>query len=112
MLAEMMFKRNLQNRTNVEHDSFDTDTNNTLLESWIVADPVHDKAKALGFDVPKGTLMQARRINDEATWKMVKEGKLKGFSVEGMFLERATAQKKSEDDQLMSAILDILKGIK
>ena len=111
-VAEMMFKRNLQNRTNVEHDSFDTDTNNTLLESWIVTDPVHDKAKALGFDVPKGTLMQARRINDDKTWEMVKEGKLKGFSVEGMFLEKATVKKQNEDDQLMSTILNILKQIK
>ena len=111
-VAEMMFKRNLQNNTNVEHDSFDTDTNNTLLESWIVADPVHDKAKALGFDVPKGTLMQARRINDEETWNMVKEGRLRGFSVEGMFLEKAQEQEPAGDDQLLSSIMNILKSIK
>ena len=111
-VAELLFKRNLQNRTNVEHASSDTDNTNTLLEQWIVVDPELDKAKAYGFDVPVGTLMQARKINDEATWSKIKDGSLTGFSVEGAFLERvAKEQEIAKDDQMLSNILDILKDI-
>lgn len=111
-ISEMLFKRNLQNQTNVEHNSNATDATNTLLESWLVVDPAMDKATAMGFEVPKGTLMQSRRINDDKTWQDVKDGKLRGFSVEGVFLERATESKGLTDDQLFDKIVDILNQIK
>lgn len=112
-VAELLFKRNLQNRTNIEHASSDTDNDNTLLEQWIVDDPKQDKSTLYGFDVPKGTLMQMRKINDDETWEKIKSGELKGFSVEGSFLERiAQEQEIVTEDQQLSAILDILNQIK
>lgn len=111
-IAEMLFERNMQNRTNVEHTSFNTNNDNTLLESWIVDNPQLDKAKALGFEVPKGTLMQSRRINNDKTWQDIKDGKLRGFSVEGVFIEKAKEKEPTEDDQIFAKIMDILKNIK
>jgi len=111
-ISEILFKRNLQNNTNVEHDTPHTNDTNTLLESWVVDNPKMDKAMSLGFDVPKGTLMQSRRINDEKVWQDVKNGKLRGFSVEGVFIEKATQSKELTDDQIFSKILDILNQIK
>ena len=111
-VAELLFKRNLQNRTNIEHASDDTDNDNTLLEQWIVDDPKQDKSSLYGFDVPKGTLMQMRKINNEETWKQIKSGQLKGFSVEGSFLERIAKEEPiATEDQQLSAILDILNNI-
>ena len=60
----------------------------TLIESWIVEDPENDKAKALGFSVPKGTWMVSIKVNNSMIWdEFVKTGSVKGFSVEGYFVE-------------------------
>jgi hypothetical protein len=40
------------------------------------------------MDVPLGTWMVSYKINDPRTWEQIKEGKLKGFSVEGYFVDR------------------------
>lgn len=87
-IAEKFFKEMKHNNTDVNHNDQITN-NNTLLESWIVEDPQKDKAAALGFDVPKGTWMTSYRINDEETWKQIKNGELNGFSVTGDFIQRA-----------------------
>ena len=100
------------NNTNVEHREDTLTTKNTLLESWIVEDPEKDKSSVYGFQVPKGTWMVSYKINDEDTWKKVKEGKLKGFSVEGMFVERAEAMKANQMvKEQYEKILDILSKV-
>ena len=55
-----------------------------VVESWIVADSYKDKANALGFNVPEGTWMVAMKVNNVDTWNRIKEGELKGFSVESL----------------------------
>ena len=112
-IAEKVFEENKQNMTNVEHQSNETTTENTMLESWIVADPEMDKSKALGFDVPKGTWMVSYKVNDDQTWNMIKEGKLKGFSVEGYFIERAEAARAAKAaEQMYADILNIVNQVK
>lgn len=88
-IAQKFFEYNNQNNTDINHDD-DITTNNTLLESWIVDDPEMDKSKAMGFEVPEGTWMASYKINNEATWKEIKAGNLRGFSVAGQFIEKAT----------------------
>ena len=88
-IAQKFFEYNKQNNTDINHDD-DITTDNTLLESWIVLDPNMDKSKAMGFEVPEGTWMSSYKINDEETWKKIKEGQLNGFSVAGQFIEKAT----------------------
>ena len=57
-----------------------------VFESWIVEDPKTDKANTVyGYDVPKGTWMVKMKVEDKETWKRIKNGELKGFSVEGSF---------------------------
>lgn len=54
-----------------------------LFESWIVEDPMSDKSHKLGYRVPKGTWMGSVQVTDPEYWKTsIKEGKLKGFSIE------------------------------
>ena len=108
-ISEKLFQENKQNMTNVEHNSNLTNDKNTLLESWIVLDPEKDKAAALGFDVPKGTWMMSYKINDDKMWQQVKEGKLRGFSVEGFFIEKADAMRAAQ--QTYDNILNILNQI-
>jgi len=84
---DFLAKANLNN-TNIEHEKDTLTQKNTLLESWIVEDPQNDKSRFYGMDVPAGTWMVSYKINDPRTWEQIKEGKLKGFSVEGYFVDR------------------------
>jgi len=88
-IARKFFEYNKQNNTDINHDD-NIVTNNTLLESWIVEDPSMDKSKAMGFNVPAGTWMASYKINDEETWKQIKNGELNGYSIAGNFIEKAT----------------------
>ena len=88
-ISKKFFEYNKQHNTDINHD--DNVTNdNTLLESWIVEDPEMDKSKLMGFNVPKDTWMVSYKINDEETWRKIKEGELSGFSITGQFIEKAT----------------------
>jgi len=95
-ISEDFFAKANLNRTNTDHKEDTLTTNNTLLESWIVEDPNKDKSSLYGFEVPKGTWMVKYKINDDDTWKRVKNGELRGFSVEGLFVSRAEAMRANE----------------
>lgn len=111
-IAERVFEENKHNMTNIEHNSKQTNAQNTLLESWIVLDPEKDKSAALGFNVPQGTWMVSYKINDDTTWQLIKEGKLRGFSVEGFFIEKAEAAKAQKAaEQMYNDIMNILKQV-
>ena len=107
-IAEKFMKEKRLDSTNIEHDSDDPRTNNYVYESWIVENPEKDKAAALGFSVPKGTWMVSMRVGDDQTWKLVKEGKIKGFSVEGFFGEMKPV---TRDEELFAKLVEILKDI-
>jgi len=104
-IAEKFVREKKLDRTNIEHDSEDMRDQNYLFETWIVENPDMDKAKALGFEVPKGTWMGSMRVMDDTTWNMVKEGKIKGFSVEGFFGEMSPAEK---DEELYNQIRNLV----
>ena len=85
-ISEKYFADDHTNSTNVNHNGDNTKVN-TVLESWLVEDSDLDKSNLYGFNVPVGTWMMSMRINDDATWNMIKDGQLRGYSVEGNFLE-------------------------
>ena len=76
----------------------------TLVESWLVEDKVHDKSRKYGLDVPVGTWMGAVKVNNEDVWEeFVKTGKVKGFSIEGYFADKAERPKEPINDLEMKA---------
>jgi hypothetical protein len=84
--SELFLKNGNQSNATLEHKAkFD---GATVVESWIIDNPDMDKSKAYGFDLPKGTWMISMKIEDENVWKQVKEGKYKGFSIEGYFADK------------------------
>jgi len=85
-IAQKFLEENNLHNTDINHDD-NISTENTLLESWIVEDPDMDKSKSMGFNVPEGTWMTSYKINNQETWKQIKEGKLNGFSITGQFIE-------------------------
>lgn len=84
--SEKFFKTLKVNNTDIQHSEMITDEN-TLLESWIIENPEHDKSKLYGYDLPKGTWMVSYRINNNDTWKSIKSGELNGFSIDGNFIQ-------------------------
>ena len=110
-MAEKFLANNKHNNTDIEHDG-NVKTENTLLESWITADMVRDKAATYGFAVPPGTWMASYKINNEADWQAIKEGNIRGFSLAGNFLERFKPQPQlTEDDERLDEIKKILRDV-
>ena len=74
----------------------------TVVESWIVENKEQDKSHLYDLDVPVGTWMVAVKVDNEAIWQeWVKEGKVKGFSIEGFF---SPAIQRSQEDEMLSEL--------
>ena len=58
----------------------------TTIETWIVEDSKIDKSALHGFNYPVGTWVACMKIENEDVWSnYIKEGEVKGFSIEGYF---------------------------
>ena len=105
---KFMREQNLHN-TNEDHDS-SQDAGTYVFESWIVEDAATDKANTVyGFNVPVGTWMVKARVKDAETWKRVKSGELKGFSVEGSFVDSQEYSKYLSEKSKLEEIMKVLK---
>lgn len=83
-----------------------------VVESWLVADPYKDKANALGFNVPEGTWMVAMKVNNVDTWNRIKDGELRGFSVESLVsLEEFNKVENSETMEVNENFWSKLKNV-
>ena len=89
--SELFFMNSMQNNATLEHEM---EINGlTVVESWIVEDTEMDKSKKYGLEVPKGTWMISMKVQNDDVWNnYVKEGKVKGFSIEGYFADSATVK--------------------
>ena len=103
-----------QNNATLEHQH--TLNGLTLVESWLVEDEVHDKSRKYGLDVPVGTWMGAVKVNSDEVWEeFVKTGKVKGFSIEGYFADKAERPKEpindfeKEAEEKLSVIRSIIR---
>ncbi len=80
-------KFNREQRTlgiNFMHEENSQVENSVIIEQWFIADPENDKAKTLGFDLPKGTWMVSVHFSDVKFWnEQIKTKKVRGFSIEG-----------------------------
>ena len=47
-----------------------------------------DKSFLYGFDLPVGTWFVKMRVDNQKVWERIKKGELRGFSVEGSFLNK------------------------
>lgn len=70
---------------------------NFLTEVWLVVNPKIDKSVALGLgELPKGTLCASYKITNSKYWRdEVVTGKVKGFSLEGLFNYKNVNMKKT-----------------
>jgi hypothetical protein len=81
----------------------------TFVETWIKEDEVHDKSVRYGFNEPVGTWFAAMKVNNDEIWNdYVKTGKVKGFSIDGVFdLEKINLN--SEYSMNLESIVNAIK---
>jgi len=101
------FMRELRNKnTNVLHQN-DLPADTYVMETWLV-ETEEDKAKTkYGFNVPIGTWMVKMRVTNPKVWKLIKEGRLKGLSIEGSFIDK-TEIEDYERSKILKQIIEIL----
>jgi hypothetical protein len=78
------------NQSNATFEHMESITGLTMVESWIVEDTDKDKSKLYELNVPVGTWMGTIKVNNDKIWNdFIKTGKVKGFSIEGYFADKA-----------------------
>ena len=92
--SEMYLKHSNNNNATLQHEENTTGVH--TVESWIVTDTEMDKSKLFGFEVPKGTWMVSMKIENDDVWNRIKEGELKGLSIEGYFVDKMETLGKSK----------------
>lgn len=89
-ISQSFFKRAYQANLNIEHTDKDADC--FVFQSVIV-----DKQKGIApMDLPDGSWVVGVKVENDATWREIKEGKRQGFSIEGFFEMNPTQFKKSK----------------
>ena len=106
--SELFFIKSKHQNSTFEH-SFEL-SDMSVVESWLIEDPKNDKASAYGFDLPKGTWMVSMKVLNDDVWKAVKEGEVKGFSIEGYFADGLERPKEAIEENACSDCLSELNA--
>ena len=107
-IAQKYFKKGYQNNVNLMHDSGQVMEGVTMFESWIVDEKRGIKPMKGFEDVNDGSWFGSFKVENDDVWQMIKEGKVRGFSVEGIF---NYMKDKTQEEQMMESIIDILKKV-
>lgn len=101
-IAQNYLMKKYTDKATLEHDMSIKGVH--LVESWIKEGKL-DKSNNYGLSVPEGTWMGMFKITDPKIWKdYVKTGKVKGFSIEGLFTHNLIHA--SKEDILLKDIED------
>ena len=94
---EMFFQNGNQGNATFEHQ--ETIKGLTMVESWIVESTEKDKSNLYNLNVPVGTWMGTIKVENDVIWnEFIKTKKVKGFSIEGYFADRAKMPLSKIDD--------------
>lgn len=112
LMAERYFKNNQQNNINMAHNSENTTDKVNIYEMYIKN--IERGINPKGFeDIEDGSLMASFKVNDDKIWEDIKQGKFKGFSLEGAFnlvkVEETTTDEEKEIMELIEKINNKLK---
>ena len=110
-IAIKFAKKKYQNHVNLMHDPTMIVDGCTMFESFIV-----DKKRGImpmqGFeDIADGSWFGSFYVENPEVWKNIKDGFLKGFSVEGMFDYDNPTKSLSAEEQALKKISELLNVI-
>jgi hypothetical protein len=105
--SQEFLKRNLHHNHTIQHQ---IPVNNlTVVESWVTTG-AHDKSMNYGFELPEGTWMIGVKVDDDNTWQAVKNGEVKGFSIEGWFAPMSETDVTEKDlEKLLAELAEQLE---
>jgi len=106
--AELYLKHNNHHKATYEHQ--DRVAGVLTVESWIKEGDM-DKSKMFGYDLPNGTWFVKMKIENDDLWQKIKEGELRGLSIEGYFIEKMhkMSEKEPTDQEILEALNEIIQ---
>ncbi len=107
-IAQKYFKKGYQNNVNLMHDSGQKMEGVTMFESWIVDEKRGIKPMNGFEEVKDGSWFGSFKVENDEVWQMIKDNKVKGFSVEGIFNYKTQTQ----EEKMMQEIINILEQVR
>ena len=80
----------------------------TIFESWLTEDKEKDKSAFYGLDVPVGTWCISMKADNDDIYNLAKQGKIKGFSIEGYFSDKVEKKELSREDEEVKILSEIM----
>ena len=110
--SELYLKYNNHHKATYQHEE---DVSGVITtESWIKAGE-QDKSNLYGYNLPVGTWFVTMKIENDEMWSKIKDGELKGLSIEGYFIdkmEKMSETPKPTNEEILSALNEIITDIK
>tara|TARA_R110002020_G_scaffold102690_1_gene240931 strand:- start:437 stop:1153 length:717 start_codon:yes stop_codon:yes gene_type:complete len=105
--SELYLKHNNHHKATHEHNERVSGV--LTVESWI-KEGDQDKSKLYGYDLPNGTWFVKMKINNNELWEEIKNGSLRGLSIEGYFTDKMAkmSERKPTDEEILSALNEII----
>tara|TARA_R100000963_G_scaffold32019_1_gene23560 strand:+ start:70 stop:789 length:720 start_codon:yes stop_codon:yes gene_type:complete len=105
--AYLYLKHNNHHKATYQHQ--DRVSGVLTVESWI-KEGNQDKSNLYNFDLPIGTWFVKMKIENEDLWNKIKEGELKGISIEGYFVDKMENLGKQEptNEEILEALNEII----
>ena len=106
--SQMYLMNSKQSNTTLEHGM---ELNGLcLVETWLKEDMEKDKSAIYGMTDPiGGTWMGCLKVTNDDVWNDVKDGKFKGFSIEGYFADK---MKMSKTPSVLEEVKELLNEYK
>tara|TARA_R110000744_G_scaffold36130_3_gene83528 strand:- start:68 stop:958 length:891 start_codon:yes stop_codon:yes gene_type:complete len=112
--SELYLQNNNQSSATLEHKDKVQDV--TTVESWIVQDTANDKSNIYNLNLPKGSWVLSMKVENDKIWKDILDKKVKGFSIEGFYIDKLASlstkvdnKKEDTDEDILEALSDILE---
>ena len=109
--AELFMKKLNLNKFTTEHEKEVQGIN--VIESWIVEDPKNDKSNLYKLGAKGGEWVVMSKIYNDEVWNEIKQGKFKGYSIEGMYdgFDKLEASEQVEECETLKEIKEFLKTV-
>jgi len=111
-LSHNFFKQQKNNNSSLEHEL--KLEGMSVVESWTVTDPKNDKSVNFGKEYPKGTWVTMMKVDNDDVWTKVKNGEIKGFSIDALLgLQQINLNKQEMTEEVKKGIVDdVINGVK
>ena len=106
--SELYLKHNNHHKATYQHQ--DRVSGVLTVESWIIEDTKLDKSTLYGYSLPVGTWMVKLKIDNDEIWSKIKDGELKGLSIEGYFTDKMESMSETQptNEEILKALNEII----